>query len=130
MGKVSHHSETPKTRYRSRKECRFTHSILHDHTWKISFCFFHSTLLSPHLVNCAALWPVFLLHERGLMCQLKRICWVITVIDKRWGSKISRLLIPSANGGVGALGKCYTPGKNGLHQSETVEIGEECHFQS
>lgn len=39
-------------------------------------------LIYPPLLNCASSWSVFLLRERGLACQAKRICWVIPAIDK------------------------------------------------
>ena len=104
-----------KTRYRRRKECRFTHSILHDRTWKISVWFFLLELASQHLVSCAVSWPAFLLYERGLTCQAKQNCWVIPAIDTREGFTISRPLLPWASGRVGALGKCYIPGKKVLH---------------
>ena len=41
------------------------------------------------------------------------------------GFRISGLLLPWANDRVWALGKCYTSGKNCLHQ-RAIRIGEEC----
>ena len=87
------------------------------------------TLPSDHLINCASSWSVFLLRECGLACQAKRSGWVIPAIDKTGGLRFLGFSYLERMVGFGHWA-------NALHLAKmasirgSIEIGEECRFQS